>query len=492
MAAVLPFLELRPEERTQSSDVLNGFNLDDVNLEAYSEDTLTDLAGLADAGMPTIGRKKKPKKFVDPNEIPAAHEKKATKDADGRPLDVLQKPHTELTRLLWARKLMIQALSTRTFTVEQDKGDVYVRVSPPVPEDIIPWHKSGQPLERFSLFSTNSKMTCPTFDLPAGHMSLGGACPGAAAAQSTVDPMKGRAAIRDFKTLSYPWSDEKSTPPAKRSPTVDSRFPILGQGGLLQSATLVDERKIDVPNLPSAVCTYCYATGGKYGEVVVQFSEVGRLAFVQRMLSSPAHRKAFHEIMRYTIVNTLSFLDADDPSRRFGVKPIRVHSSGDFFNFEYADFWMELARDVQRYDPSIRFWAPTRTHVIQTWAQYWATTNIPTNFSIRPSAYHVGDPAPQRLHQDQPAGPGNAKGTSVLYPLQSLATGPRRQMNQGVVGLEPERRYFDHQCQVYALEKGNKTCSQALSPSPENGGDGAPGCRACWTRPDLAVNYVVH
>jgi hypothetical protein len=469
MAAVVPYLEVGPEEREESSDVLAGLNAlligPRFQKQRRSEMTAKDIAreNKRRQELRAEGRLLGPDEVVHvgPPGKKKAHKKEAV-DADLSPLAPLQKPHTELSRLLWARKLMIEAMESRTFSVEQDKGSVFVRVSPPIPVDLVPWHKSGQPLERFSLFSTNSKMACPTFDLPAGHMSVGGACPGAAAAQSTVPLDKRQRGDRDFTAL------------AKAGRIDSRRLKVLNPGE--DSVNWVSkEERIYKPELNIAVCTRCYATGGKYSEVVVQFSEVARAAFVERMLRSAPDK--FIDLMVYTIVNTLDFLEADDPSRRFGIKPIRVHSSGDFYSTKYADAWMTIARKVQALDPTIRFWAPTRTQVIPAWVKYWDETKVPTNFSIRPSAYHVGDPAPAPLHPNQPAREGNSKGTSVLFPDQSVAV---------------EGKYYDHQCQVYALEKGNKRCSSAESPSKALGGDGKAGCRACWVRPDLAVNYVIH
>jgi hypothetical protein len=446
MAAVVPYLEVRPDERVTHTDVLNG--LDAVMYGPRYQK--------ADAGMSSQQKRARdagaPEKKVKPSD----------RDADGFEVDPLQKPHTELSRLLWARKLMIEAMATRTFTVEEDNGSVFVRVSPPIPVDLIPWHKSGKPMERFSLFSTNSKMACPTFDLPAGHMTVGGACPGAAAAQSTAPSQTQANASRDFQKL-------------VQMGRIDSRRLKVLDPEETRVNWVRSERQIDTPELNIAVCTRCYATGGKYSEAVVQFSEVARFAFVARMLRSAPEK--LQELLVYTIVNTLQFLDYDDPSRRFGIKPIRVHSSGDFFSVEYAEMWLSVARKVQALDPSVRFWAPTRTQVVPLWVDFWDRTKVPTNFSIRPSSYHVGDPAPPPLHPTQDARPGNSKGTSVLFPDQSVAV---------------EGRYYDHQCQVYALEKGNKTCAQAMSPTVALGGDYKPGCRACWVHPELAVNYVIH
>lgn len=134
---------------------------------------------------------------------------------------------------------------------------------------------------------------------------------------------------------------------------------------------------------------------------------------------------------------------------------------------------------MQKIDPTVRFWAPTRTHVLKWGTQFWASRDedgnsvVPSNFIIRPSAYHLGDPAPRVQ--------GIAKGTSVLSEkdtLEELAKGNRTSTSDG--------SRFDWQCGVYALGKGDKTCVHALAP------DAKPGCRVCWSDPDLAVNYVAH
>jgi hypothetical protein len=210
MAAVVPYIEVGPDER--------------------------------EAAAVAAGEAPKKKK---------AHKKKPELDADLSPLAPLQKPHTELSRLLWARKLMVDAMESRTFSVEQDKGSVFVRVSPPIPVDLVPWHKSGQPLERFSLFSTNSKMACPTFDLPAGHMSVGGACPGAAAAQSTVPPDIRARGGAEFAKLA-------------KAGRIDSRRLKVINPEDGDEAWVSKEERIYKPELNIAVCTRCYATGGKY------------------------------------------------------------------------------------------------------------------------------------------------------------------------------------------------------------------------------------
>jgi hypothetical protein len=157
---------------------------------------------------------------------------------------------------------------------------------------------------------------------------------------------------------------------------------------------------------------------------------------------------------------------------------VRIHSSGDFFSIKYAEMWLEIARRLYaQHGNRYTLWAPTRTHVIpgadraderaSGFADFWAKADaagqIPPNFVIRPSAYHLGDYAPMP--------PGLAAGTSVLTPADAAQT-------KGVK--------YDHQCGVYDLARGNKTCVDARAP------DGSKGCRACWEQPKTRVNYVAH
>lgn len=438
MSAILPFLELRPEEREEHKDVLDGIR------GTFLGDDLDE----------------KPKKPKPPK-----------KDEDGTIVDTLAKSHTELSRLLWARSLVSKALDGRSFSVELDKGEVYVRISPPVPMDIVPWHKSGsKPLERFKLFSTNSKMQCPTFDLPAGAANLGGACPGAIFAQSTVDA---------YDSVSAGNPDSR--------PLVVPNSAAVRYVQKMTAQQKGDENKpID---LRKTVCTYCYATGGKYGEVVVQFSEVARLGFIRAMMEKD--QEGLIKLLTFTIVKTLKY-PTDSHDTRHGIKPVRLHSSGDFYTPTYAQMWVKVAQRVQALDSTIRIWAPTRTHVMLGWDKVWREAGIPSNFIIRPSAYSLGDRAPflDPKTGRTPDSPTGSAGTAVLLEEDSRG---RMEPSPNIIRADTKQPLmvgdgtkFNHQCGVYDLKKGNKQCPQAIAP------DGGIGCRACWVRPDLAVNYVVH
>lgn len=814
MSAVTPYLEQKRSERKPNE-------LPSVTL------TAADLKGLNLGALPT--------------------------DADGQPLDPLAKPHTELSRLLWARSLIAQALVGATFKLDIENAKVMVVASPAVKREVVSWSWSAHELERFSLFSTNSKMNCPTFDLPSGIGQLGGSCPGAAFAQSTVPlalletegpgpkygevkmtekmrkglgflinevqkdwaslPKNERAApiinlnstvctrcvagdtlvmvrneglqrIADlvgresFEVWSgFGWRkthaimtklsetvevrfaggralrctpdhpimttdgevqaqhliagehrvlpqlpDEPSFPSARALPAVElgaqhfnekrgelptewtrelgvwlgylmgdgwfleaQRYPTLGicaapvdMGDLERLADLVapwsggraevslqdtggtgevgvhgqiarvywrqkaltaflralgftKQGELSVPRevwnasqegvagflsglfstdgsvarwpkrvavsfantsrrlcdevqqllfafgIRANICEYtsnakrgfkrmwkvdivahesvlrferaigffnerkakalragldevgerkslarpvsvesvlpasdlepvfdlvdvgdehqfiangipvhnCYASGGKYGEAVVQFSEVARMALVQGMLAQGREADLIDLLVR-VIEDTLTW--NKDDVKRHGIRPIRVHSSGDFYSPKYAEMWLKVAwrlhqnaLDAQKagdksYAPVV-LWAPTRTHVLEAWNSFWRAAKIPPNFVIRPSAYSVGDPAPY-INRPSPTG---AKGTAVLFEDDTRS---RIKMKNGAEYGDGKK--FDFQCGVYALDAGAKTCLGSIAP------DGKKGCRACWKRRDLAINYVVH
>lgn len=462
MSAVLPFLELKPDERGKK-DVID-------EVVVHEEDLLM---GLGEDVDPKPKRQKKPKEPVDP----------------------LAKPHTELTRLLWARERVAMALKGAKFKLEVDNGTLMVAVIPAVARDVVPWSFSGDKLRRFSLFSTNSKMACPTWDLPAGDLSLGGSCPGAVFAQSTVP----RGQLQTVEDRSSP---EYGNIIMNDSRTRERLAYLVKEVKRDRTHLPADEQEGAALNLNTTVCTRCYATGGKYGEAIVQFSEVARLALINAMLKKAETRERLISLIVDALELTKMSWNRNDVERH-GIRPVRVHSSGDFYKRDYALMWLEVARRLHQnalaakargddgYKPVV-LWAPTRTHVLESWNVFWVqqrdlwvsskgADGLPPNFVIRPSAYSVGDPAPY-IKRESPTG---SKGTSVLFGddsasrLKKRATRPQ----DAFVG---DGTKFNWQCGVYALDDGEKTCLLSTAP------DGQRGCRACWKFPHMAVNYVIH
>jgi hypothetical protein len=385
---------------------------------------------------------------------------------------ILGASNVELTRLLWLRTAVKNALVGNTFSLVFQDRMLKIRLSEKVKRDAVPWANMSANQQNISFFSTNSKMRCPTFDLPAGSGLVGGTCPAAGPAQVTsigrgdtganiLEEVDGRKVLRVYPDVVY--------------------------------------------SRARSVCASCYATGGSYGYASVQLSELVHQAVMEFAIKrgNEAMREALIQAIVWQIPN-LPYddylvgkepeldpeelaakvkaqaekaaksgkapppppLQPDEIRRIMGRYPnvIRIHSSGDFFEMDYARLWIEVARRLYAmYGKQYILWAPTRTQVLPTWVKFWATAGVPDNFVIRPSAYHVGDFAPGL--------PGLRGGTSVL-------TEPDSEASKGVK--------FDHQCGVYDLGKGDKTCVLANDPS------GKQGCRACWVEPDMRVNYVAH
>jgi hypothetical protein len=380
----------------------------------------------------------------------------ASKTAD----ELIGKSNLELTRLLWARTLIQQELAKRTFRLVIDTSkspSLVVRLSEPMPVDTVPWFRLSSEMQNINVFSTNSKMRCPTFDLPAGASSVGGTCPAAGPAQTT--------------SIGRGDNAEKSM--LEQRP--DGRY-------FLKLYPSVEF------NLARTVCAECYATGGTYGNTSTQVTELVHEALVKSAMQNSQMRAALLDAFVWQIpllpfdrwqegegeldeegnivAKKAGHTPPDKVRERMARYPkvFRVHSSGDFFTAKYAKFWIDVARRVQaQHGEEILFWAPTRTQFLPNWAEFWKTANVPSNFIIRPSGYHVGDAAPMAQ--------GIAAGTSVLTPKDA-------EVSRG--------EKYDHQCGVYDLKQGNKTCVEALDP------DGNPGCRACWMKPNRRINYVAH
>lgn len=373
--------------------------------------------------------------------------------------EFLASSHSELTALLWTRRLIERAVRWKDFREEQPKvprkfwlqkegRDWWIYFDEPLPTDVVPWNNLGKPLPRVSLLSTNSKMASPTWDLPAGAADVGGACPGARAAQSTSMPSGEQEAVKTGI--------------------------VSNVGGRFVLKTLPDVGY----SYARSVCSRCYATGGKYGGALVQAAEVTHLLVVQTFLETEQGAKQFRDVMADAVLS-VDYESADfkrkdengnkvNNSLRLGIKPVRVHSSGDFFSTKYAKWWMEVANRVGKVDSTVVFWAPTRTHALDTWVRAWPEITKAlkyNNFSIRPSAYHIGDAAPPKM-------PGlTAQGTSVLFPADTEASKGRK---------------YDWNCQTYSAKNSDATCAVAEAP------DGQSGCRACWIHRDTRVNYVAH
>jgi hypothetical protein len=193
--------------------------------------------------------------------------------------------------------------------------------------------------------------------------------------------------------------------------------------------------KVDDPG--EWVCHGCYATVGQYQMKNVQISQAIRMAWVRETLAAG------------TFVDQM--VEAIEFSRQFpcthgglysNPEFFRIHDSGDFYSTEYARAWNAICERL----PHVKFWAPTREWLVP--ARLDVFRAAPSNLVIRPSAFYVDQPPPDVA--------GMPAGSSVMR--------------------EPKPPIYP--CPAYDGE-AEKTCEAA-------------GCRTCWTRPGVAVNYQPH
>jgi hypothetical protein len=373
-------------------------------------------------------------------------------------LPPVETTHTELVRLTWTRRVLEEALAKtkdgrpRTIRIEEQDDLLWFVLDPPLPKDAVPWyHLPVQDARRYGLFSTNTKMACPTWDLPAGSEYMGGTCPGATAGQSVV-PERARNASR--------------------------QLPIVGTASLQRS-----------------VCQTCYAVGGRYQSPSVQAAEIVRARWSREMLAR--HPEKFVEIVADAALRAVAKFPM-----QLGIKPIRVHSAGDFFSEDYARAWIRVMNEVWRRDPLVRAWAPTRVWAAgpraRSWIEFWRAAygvgtrrdvpriEHPDRFLVRPSAYHVGDPAFE---------------SGTLWPVAGstvLLDNDSKGSNPSPLAKRPNDTRYDWDCHAYLVSGDDKAHSCANALNPEQAARGLrpgerPGpCRSCWVHRDMSVVYTAH
>ena len=386
MAAILPFLEQQ----------------DDPAETPEQTDALTSRPGTVQG----LGRA-------------AASETESFVEASVNP-DALDQSHSQLVFTAWQRNAIYEMLEKATFTVRYgdkdgtQRRDVWLVLDKPVgayiPEGAMAWSPpSNRKIGQARLLSWTSKMSAPSFSLPAGSSVIGGSCPGATAAQS----VNGLRVIRD---------------------TSKHVLDVLG-------------RPVE---LDRAICQHCYAEGGQYSTANVQFYQVLRFAWATRAVRDGS----FVDVMSYAVANAdYKLKDERHPGRYF-----RIHDSGDFYSLEYLAAWREVAARF----PDILFWAPTRI-----WATKWGhrateimrpRPGVPDNLILRPSAYHINEHVPSAAE----LGPGWAAGTTVFSDASSDG-GP----SPKYAGMQ--QRVFDWDCGVYAIDNKKATCRNAIAPDNKKG-----------------------
>jgi hypothetical protein len=229
----------------------------------------------------------------------------------------------------------------------------------------------------------------------------------------------------------------------------------------------------------------CYAEGGPIAYSSNQMKQTLNYIWASAMTSK--YYDDFVDLMTESILRM--------PDSEFGyapgvapppgnILPIRLHASGDFFNFRYAGAWIDIANRLAESERGrrVRIWAPTRTWAVRGWPEWWREnlSRLRTpNLMVRPSAYHFDEAPPPRLHPD------NAEGSTSFF---VKADRVEEEKSRTDFWARPdEKPYFDWMCPAYSLRAGDEA-SCTNSPNPMGG----VHCRACWIRPDLRVNYAAH
>jgi len=364
------------------------------------------------------------------------------------------KSHTMLTKFAWLRTLLEKELQKRSYQLVREGGKYVFIVTPGFAKNTLPWAPFPQDnFNKFSLWSSeNAKMACPSFALPAGGILTGGTCPGADAGQ-TITPVNQRTARLEGQADG--WHLRVEAPGTGMKP--------LMKEGL-------------------AICQSCYATGGNFAYANNQMAEVIRYWWLRKHLQA-GNDALLVQVMVDAIQNLKFAYD------RHGIRPIRLHDSGDFFSQKYAEMWCTVADVLAERMPDVVIWAPTRTWAQGGWAEFWQR-RLPLlrsvqagrrpNLMVRASAYNFGDVAPGAL------GHGNAAGTTSLYVQNSKVPAElKNRTDAKVVGLTAgQEDRCDFNCGVYGAEEASCTASKAP--------DGQRGCRACWVHPELRVQYSAH
>lgn len=226
--------------------------------------------------------------------------------------------------------------------------------------------KEGQrkPYGNVSIFTFTSKMSCPSFSIPAGPTKHG-------------------------------------TCPASRPEA------ILAEGSYTRYHPPLEK----MPAGETFICDVCYA--GKNNYLLYKAISLGQMAKAQ-WVRSAVRDGTFAAQMTQAIYMLLhprieNLLRANLISNQF----FRIHDSGDYWSPDYYRGWNEVCSNFmgklggrQKSGPLIYFWAPTRMWVYEKYLEAFRKDPPPPNLAVRPSALFTG--------VKPPAIPGLAMGSTSV------------------------------------------------------------------------------
>jgi hypothetical protein len=353
-------------------------------------------------------------------------------------------------------------------------------------KDGVPRPKDGK--KRTSLLSATSKMSCPSFSLPAGPTSEAGSCAAAnLATRGKGLRTEGKSYICDMcYSLEgrYPAFEVAFSQAARfhwvlSSLEEDPTGERLGQS--LTSAITDFARKASLSGVHGGAETRMTLELGVWrrGRISVPFRIGKRLQYVATPGTSLPSFTGFadtHDLIA-------SMAPAEDEICGF----FRIHDSGDFAVGKSPKQWEGYLRAwqiVATAMPKVVFWAPTRMWPFAAMRKRMLEVCASTpNLVIRPSALHVDDPAPTLG--------GMPQGTTVATRIEDGSY-------RSTTGTDGAPAWL---CPVYTssfwdeeLVPRNKKRREAgeMGEFTEQTSCMEAGCRACWIAGKTPVAYGAH
>jgi hypothetical protein len=313
-------------------------------------------------------------------------------------------------------------------------GQVALKTDPKTGEKkILGAHFANFALGSVSFFSETSKMSAPSWSLPAGPQSEDGTC-------ASADINKPSRAYPYRKAMEQPGEFDRGAPIAKHW-----------------------------------ICAYCYAGKSNYMHRTSQYSQTARNIW---LLGSLEHR-GIEETARIMADALAAHLANEKVRAKLGEATdyFRIHDSGDFTPDSY-EMWTLICIDKRLKD--VHFWVPTRMWVYPAFNELVRRNPAPRNMTMRPSALHFNNPAPRLI--------GYAPGSTAHMDLDVMVPGKRPgTMKKGrKIADAIQMGIASWECPAYKNDA--HSCAGAGGPKGEK------DCRFCWNYrgPQDTVSYRAH
>ena len=301
-----------------------------------------------------------------------------------------------------------------------------------------------------AVFTFTTKMSCPSFSLPAGPIAIDSpddieAGKDPAALQRWWEQTARVSAGGDRRKIfgSCPASVFKNT---ARLPGLDQFHGPISKAGY--------------------TCDRCYAGKGNYKYPNMAVKHMALLSWTEQALDAGTFAPQIVEAIRWMQQpETREVLATKLVSPDF----FRIHDAGDFYSEDYYLAWCDVCDAL----PEVLFWAPTRQWVFPKFRDLFAR-RLPANLALRPSALSIDSRPPrnlpgqvvddarelrsarERAYARNPDEPAMSAGTMV----NSEAVLPSA---EGIYPCPAYESHSEHSC--------------ANAPRPDDGGI---GCRTCW------------